>query len=39
MKQCDQTKGQSVLQHGISVKNYLFDLLNHLRNNITQLDL
>lgn len=31
MKDCEQTKGQSVLQHGISVKNYTFDLLNHLR--------
>jgi hypothetical protein len=31
MKQCEQTKGQSVLHHGISVKNYLFDLINHLR--------
>lgn len=27
----DQTEGQSVLQHGISVKNYTFDLINHLR--------
>lgn len=33
MKNCEQTKGQSVLDHGISVKNYLFDLINHLRNN------
>lgn len=32
MKDCEQTQGQSVLQHGQSVKNYLFDLLNHLRN-------
>ena len=31
MKDCEQTKGQSVLQHGISVKNYTFDLINHLR--------
>lgn len=31
MKNCEQTKNQSVLQHGFSVKNYLFDLLNHLR--------
>ena len=31
MKNCEQTKGQSVLDHGISVKNYLFDLINHLR--------
>lgn len=34
MKQCEQTKGQSVLHHGVSVKNYLFDLINHLRNDI-----
>jgi hypothetical protein len=33
MESCEQTKGQSVLDHGISVKNYLFDLINHLRNN------
>jgi len=32
MKSCEQTKGMSVLEHGISVKNYLFDLINHLRN-------
>jgi hypothetical protein len=31
MSECDQTQGQSVLDHGISVKNYLFDLINHLR--------
>ncbi len=31
MKNCEQTKGLSVLDHGISVKNYLFDLINHLR--------
>lgn len=32
MSECEQTKGQSVLQHGQSVRNYLFDLINHLRN-------
>lgn len=31
MKSCEQTKGQSVLVHGISVKNYTFDLISHLR--------
>lgn len=31
MKGCEQTKGLSVLDHGESVKTYLFDLLNHLR--------
>ena len=31
MSECEQTQGQSVLDHGISVKNYLFDLINHLR--------
>lgn len=31
MKDCQQTQGQSVLQHGFSVKNYLFDIINHLR--------
>ena len=33
MSECEQTKGQSVLEHGVSVKNYLFDLINHLRSN------
>lgn len=33
MSECLQTQGQSVLQHGESVKDYLFDLLNHLRHN------
>lgn len=33
MSDCEQTKGQSVLDHGISVKKYLFDLINHLRFN------
>jgi hypothetical protein len=33
MNECEQTKGQSVLEHGVSVKNYLFDLINHLRSN------
>jgi len=32
MESCEQTKGVSTLQHGLSVKNYLFDLLTHLRN-------
>ena len=32
MSECEQTKGQTVLQHGESVKNYLFDLINHMRN-------
>jgi len=31
MRNCEQTKGQSVLQHGESVRNYLFDLLDHMR--------
>ncbi len=31
MRNCEQTKGLSVLAHGISVKNYLFDLINHLK--------
>ena len=30
MKSCPQTKSQSVLEHGISVKNHLMDLLDHL---------
>ena len=33
MSECEQTKGQSLLQHGVSVKNYLFDLINHMRSN------
>lgn len=32
MKSCEQTKGMSVYEHGTSVKNYLFDLISHLRN-------
>lgn len=31
MRNCEQTKGMSVLQHGESVRDYLFDLINHLR--------
>lgn len=31
MKSCGQTETQSVLQHGYSVKNHLFDLLDHLQ--------
>lgn len=31
MATCEQTQDLSVLQHGESVRNYLFDLLNHLR--------
>ena len=31
MKNCEQTQGQSVMQHGISVKNYTFDIINHLK--------
>ena len=31
MQNCEQTKGLSVLEHGESVKSYLFDLLDHLR--------
>ena len=33
MKKCEQTQNQSVLQHGFSVKNHLFDIICHLRNN------
>lgn len=32
MLSCEQTKGQNVLEHGLSVKDYLFDLLGFLRN-------
>jgi len=32
MKSCEQTKGMTLYEHGTSVKNYLFDLINHLRN-------
>ena len=32
MMSCEQTKGMTVLEHGTSVRNYLFDLLDHLRN-------
>lgn len=30
LKECKQTETQNVLEHGISVKNYLFDLISHL---------
>lgn len=30
MQACEQTTNQSVLEHGLSVRNYLFDLLEHL---------
>jgi hypothetical protein len=33
MKKTEQTKGYSVLDHGLSVKNYTFDLINHLKYN------
>jgi len=33
MISCEQTKEQNVLEHGISVKNYLFDLINYLKTN------
>lgn len=33
MHNCPQTKGQSTLDHGFSVKNHVFDLLNHLKHN------
>lgn len=33
MKNCGQTETQSVLAHGFSVKNYLFELLDHLEDN------
>ena len=32
MESCNQTRGLSVLDHGKYVKNYLFDLIHHLRN-------
>lgn len=31
MANCEQSQGQSVLQHGESVHNYTVDLINHLR--------
>ena len=33
MLKCQQTETQTVYQHGQSVKNFLFDILNHIRNN------
>jgi hypothetical protein len=32
MRSCEQMKGLSVLEHGESVRDHLFDLINHLRN-------
>lgn len=37
MQKCCQTETQSVYQHGLSVRNYLFELIGALRNN-QQLD-
>lgn len=31
MQQCEQTKGQTVYQHGLSVKDYACELIDHLR--------
>ena len=31
MRNCEQTKGMSVLEHGESVKDHLFDIIDHLR--------
>jgi hypothetical protein len=31
MLRCEQTKGQTVYQHGQSVQNYLFDLIDYLQ--------
>ena len=31
MENCCQSKGQSILEHGLSVKNRLFDLIDHLK--------
>ena len=31
MKDCCQTEGQSVLEHGLSVRDHLFDLINILK--------
>jgi len=33
MKRCPQTETQSVYQHGISVKEHMFEIINMLRNN------
>lgn len=32
MRTCEQTKGLSVLDHGESVRDYLFDIIEHMRN-------
>lgn len=34
VKECKQSETQSVLEHGFSVKNYLFDLINHLEHGV-----
>lgn len=33
MTSCEQTPGQNILEHGQSVKDYLFDLVKHLKTN------
>lgn len=35
MLNCEQTKGQSVYQHGMSVGKYLFELIDHLKSDST----
>lgn len=32
MKQCLQTEGMSILDHGYMVRDYFNDLINHLEN-------
>lgn len=34
MQDCEQTKGQNVLQHGRSVREHYFALVNHMKGNI-----
>lgn len=34
MQNCPQTETQSVYQHGLSVRDYLFELISALRNNV-----
>lgn len=34
MRTCEQTKGQSVLEHGLSVKRKTFELLDHLEKGV-----
>lgn len=34
MKKCEQTRGQTIFEHGLSVRDHLTDLIDHLRSDV-----